>query len=40
MTMLRTPIKRELPERIAHNQVVVDLHPGFVRLCENQSREC
>ena len=36
--MLRKPIKRELPERIAHRQMVVELHPGFVRFREKRSR--
>lgn len=38
MTLLRKTIKRELPERIAHRQMVVELHPGFVRLREKHSR--
>ncbi|HEV2416407.1 MAG TPA: hypothetical protein VGX94_01250 [Terriglobia bacterium] len=38
MTILRRSIKRELPERIAHRQMVVELHPGFVRFREKHSR--
>ncbi|HTV53969.1 MAG TPA: hypothetical protein VMI06_03555 [Terriglobia bacterium] len=38
MTILRRPIKRELSERIAHRQMVVELHPGFVRFREKHSR--
>jgi hypothetical protein len=38
MTVLRKPIKRELPERIAHRQIVVELYPGFIRLREKRSR--
>ncbi|HTS10419.1 MAG TPA: hypothetical protein VMP68_32950 [Candidatus Eisenbacteria bacterium] len=38
MTVLRKPIKRELPERIAHRQMVVELHPGFIRFREKRSR--
>ena len=38
MTVLRKPIKRELPERIAHRQLVVELHPAFVRFREKRSR--
>lgn len=38
MTILNTIIKRELPERVAHRQIVVELHPGFVRLREKHSR--
>jgi hypothetical protein len=38
MTVLRKPIKRELPERIAHRQMIVELHPGFIRLREKRSR--
>lgn len=38
MTVLRKPIKRELPERIAHRQVIVEIHPRFVRLREKRSR--
>lgn len=38
MTKLRKPVTRELPERIAHRQMVVELHPGFVRLREKRSR--
>jgi hypothetical protein len=38
MTILRKPTKRELPERIAHRQMVVELHSGFVRLREKHSR--
>jgi hypothetical protein len=38
MTILRKPIKRELPERIAHRQMIVELHPGFIRFHEKRSR--
>lgn len=38
MTILRRPIKRELLQRVAHRQMVVELHPGFVRLREKHSR--
>ena len=38
MTILRKPLKRELPERIAHRQLVVELHPSFVRFREKRSR--
>ena len=38
MTILRKPLKRELPERIAHRQLVVELYPSFVRLREKRSR--
>lgn len=38
MTILKNPIKRQLPQRIAHRQMVVELHPGFVRLREKHSR--
>jgi len=38
MTVLSRPIKRELPERIAHRQMVVELHPGFIRFREKRSR--
>lgn len=38
MTILRRPIKRELPERIAHRQMVVELHPRFIRFREKRSR--
>lgn len=38
MTILRKTIKRELLERIDHRQMVVELHPGFVRLREKHSR--
>jgi hypothetical protein len=38
MTILRKPIKRELPERIAHRQMLVELHPGFVRFREKHTR--
>ena len=38
MTLLRKTIKRELPERIAHRQMVVELHPGFVRFREKHAR--
>lgn len=38
MTILRRPIQRELPERIAHRQMVVELHPGFVQFREKHSR--
>ena len=38
MTILRKPIKRELPERIAHRQMVIEIHPGFVRFREKHSR--
>ena len=38
MTILRKPIERELPERIAHRQMVVELHPGFVRFREKHTR--
>lgn len=38
MTILRKPIKRELPQRVAHRQMVVELHSGFVRLREKHSR--
>jgi hypothetical protein len=30
--VLRKLIERELPERIAHRQMVVELHPGFIRF--------
>lgn len=32
------PIKRELPEKIAHRQMVVEFHPGFIRFREKRSR--
>jgi len=38
MTILRKPIKRELPEQIARRQIVVELHPGFIRFPETWSR--
>lgn len=38
MTILRNIIKRELPQRVAHRQMVVELHPGFVRFREKYSR--
>jgi hypothetical protein len=38
MTILRKPIMRELPERIAHRQMVVELHPSFIRFREKRSR--
>ncbi len=38
MTILRKPITRELPERIARRQMVVELHPGFIRFREKRSR--
>lgn len=38
MTILTKPIKRELPERVAHRQMIVELHPAFVRLREKHSR--
>jgi hypothetical protein len=38
MTVLRRPIKRELLKRIAHRQIVVELHPAFVRFREKHSR--
>lgn len=38
MTILRKPIRRELPQRLAHSQMVVELHPGFVRFREKHSR--
>ncbi len=38
MTILRKPIKRELLERIARRQIVVELHPGFIRFREKRSR--
>jgi hypothetical protein len=38
MTILRKPITRELPERIARRQIVVELHPGFVRFREKHTR--
>lgn len=38
MTKLRKRITRELPEQVAHRQMVVELHPGFVRLLEKRSR--
>ena len=38
MTILRKPIKRELPERIAHRQMVVEFHPAFIRFREKRSR--
>lgn len=30
MTILKRTIKRELPEQVAHRQMVVEFHPGFV----------
>lgn len=38
MTILSRPIKRELPDRVAHRQMIVEFHPGFVRLREKHSR--
>lgn len=38
MTVLRKPIKRELPEWVARRQMVVKLHPGFIRFGEKRSR--
>jgi hypothetical protein len=38
MTILRRPNKRELPERISHRQIVVELHPALVRFQEKHSR--
>ena len=38
VTILRKPIKRELPEPIARRQIVVELHPGFIRFREKRSR--
>lgn len=38
MTILRKPIKRELPERIARRQMIVELHPSFIRFREKRSR--
>ncbi len=38
MTILRKPIKRELPERVAHRQMVVEFHPAFIRFREKHSR--
>ncbi|MGH9353745.1 MAG: hypothetical protein ACRD2G_16555 [Terriglobia bacterium] len=37
MTILRRSIKRELPQRVAHRQMVVELHSGFVPLREKHS---
>lgn len=38
MTILRRPITRELPQRVAHRQMVIEIHPGFVPLREKHSR--
>lgn len=38
MTILRRPIKRELPQRVTHHQIVVELYSGFVRFREKHSR--
>jgi len=32
MIVFRKSIKRELLLRIAHRQIVVELHPGFIRF--------
>lgn len=32
MTILIKPIKRELPQRVAHRHTAVEFHPGFIRL--------
>ncbi|HEX5483316.1 MAG TPA: hypothetical protein VFZ08_11895 [Terriglobia bacterium] len=38
MTILRKAIKRELPERVAYRQMVVELHPSFVRFRKKHLR--
>lgn len=38
MTILTKRIKRELPQRVAHRQTMVELHSAFVRLQEKHSR--
>lgn len=38
MTILRKPSKRELPQRVVHRQMVVEVHSCFARLREKHSR--